>query len=169
MKSQKLQARAYEGILVGYEGTHNYRVWNPVTRKVATTPHVVFHEQYNDDFDEHTDGESQAADDSFNVHRSFPPWVQRRQGKKPPEIDLRDEAEDEADGEAGGEAANTLANFGAVYRLTMWDICQLTDENPCAGPGGAADRQRVIFEYAPAHAFSTTTEDDLVTAKSTTG
>ncbi|KAG7422301.1 Copia protein [Fusarium oxysporum f. sp. rapae] len=45
VKSEKSLARGWEGILVGYQGKHLYKIWNPKEKKVVITSHVVFHEK----------------------------------------------------------------------------------------------------------------------------
>lgn len=47
VKSAKLEPRAEVGILVGFEGTHIYRVWIPTrSHKLVRTSHVTFDEGY---------------------------------------------------------------------------------------------------------------------------
>ncbi|KAF4970431.1 hypothetical protein FSARC_2541 [Fusarium sarcochroum] len=53
VKSDKLTAHAFEGILIGFVGKHIYRVFNPTNNKVIITPHVVFHEEDGIDQGEH--------------------------------------------------------------------------------------------------------------------
>jgi hypothetical protein len=49
VKSAKLDQHAEEGILVGFEGTHIYRVWIPIRlHKLVRTSHVTFNEGSNE-------------------------------------------------------------------------------------------------------------------------
>src|ERR1700724_1976054 len=41
-KNQKLDSRAGEGIMVGYGGSNQYRIWNPVDNKVTVTAYADF-------------------------------------------------------------------------------------------------------------------------------
>jgi hypothetical protein len=41
-KNQKLDSRAGEGIMVGYGGKNQYRIWNPVDNKVTVTAYADF-------------------------------------------------------------------------------------------------------------------------------
>ena len=41
-KNQKLDSRAGEGIMVGYGGSNQYRIWNPVDNKVTVTAYANF-------------------------------------------------------------------------------------------------------------------------------
>ncbi|KLP21267.1 Uncharacterized protein LW94_13101 [Fusarium fujikuroi] len=43
--SDKLTPRAWEGILIGFDGRFIYKVYNPATKRIHRTSHVVFHEQ----------------------------------------------------------------------------------------------------------------------------
>lgn len=44
-KGLKLNPRGWEGILVGFQGRHLYKVWNPVNKRVVTTSHLVIYEE----------------------------------------------------------------------------------------------------------------------------
>lgn len=44
-KGLKLNPRGWEGILVGFQGCHLYKVWNPVKKRVVTTSHLVIYEE----------------------------------------------------------------------------------------------------------------------------
>jgi len=44
VKSQKFSPRAIRCFMVGYQGTTNYRLWFPESRKFTETPHVRFNE-----------------------------------------------------------------------------------------------------------------------------
>jgi hypothetical protein len=41
-KNQKLDPRAGEGIMVGYRGSNQYRIWNPIDNKVTVTAYADF-------------------------------------------------------------------------------------------------------------------------------
>jgi hypothetical protein len=41
-KNQKLDSRASKGIMVGYGGSHQYRIWSPVNNKVTVTAYADF-------------------------------------------------------------------------------------------------------------------------------
>ena len=42
MKTRKLDSRDFEGIMVGYEGSHQYRIWIPGTNKIKVSRDVRF-------------------------------------------------------------------------------------------------------------------------------
>lgn len=44
-KRTKVEERSWQGILVGYKGTKNYRIYNPVTSKVTVTSQVTIDEK----------------------------------------------------------------------------------------------------------------------------
>src|SRR5262249_12533964 len=48
-QADKLDIRALRGTLLGFRGFHNYQVWVHEAKRVMETPHVVFHEDLNDD------------------------------------------------------------------------------------------------------------------------
>ncbi|RYP08206.1 hypothetical protein DL765_008871 [Monosporascus sp. GIB2] len=43
-RSEKLAARGAKGILLGYQGTHNYKLWLVEGGRLLTTPHVTVYE-----------------------------------------------------------------------------------------------------------------------------
>lgn len=45
LKLEKLKARAWEGVLVGFRGNYIYRVFNPAKNTIVETIYVVFHEE----------------------------------------------------------------------------------------------------------------------------
>ncbi|KAF5020079.1 hypothetical protein F66182_7921 [Fusarium sp. NRRL 66182] len=52
VKSDKLGARAWQGILIGFVGKYIYKVYNPNDKKIHITPRVVFHEQAGEESDQ---------------------------------------------------------------------------------------------------------------------
>jgi hypothetical protein len=52
VKSDKMAPRAAKGILVGFQGSTQYRIWAPGNKEIRVASSVVFHENIADDDDE---------------------------------------------------------------------------------------------------------------------
>ncbi|RYP10891.1 hypothetical protein DL764_000327 [Monosporascus ibericus] len=68
-RSEKLNARGAKGMLLGYEGTHNYKVWLLEGGRVLTTPHVTVYEDLK---------EPGQPPDPRDIIRSLPQPMQKR-------------------------------------------------------------------------------------------
>ncbi|RYP24621.1 hypothetical protein DL765_000447 [Monosporascus sp. GIB2] len=68
-RSEKLAARGAKGVLLGYQGTHNYKVWLLKGGKLLTTPHVTVYEDLEEP------GQPPSPKD---IIRSLPQPVQKR-------------------------------------------------------------------------------------------
>ncbi|RYP70033.1 hypothetical protein DL771_005724 [Monosporascus sp. 5C6A] len=68
-RSEKLAARGAKGMLLGYQGTHNYKVWLLEGGRMLTTPHVTVYEDLE---------EPGQPPDPRDIIRSLPQPVQKR-------------------------------------------------------------------------------------------
>ncbi|RYP16758.1 hypothetical protein DL765_004935 [Monosporascus sp. GIB2] len=68
-RSEKLAARGAKGVLLGYQGTHNYKVWLLEGGKLLTTPHVTIYKDLEEP------GQPPSPKD---IIRSLPQPVQKR-------------------------------------------------------------------------------------------
>jgi len=100
-KNQKLDSRAGEGIMVGYGGKNQYRIWNPVDNKVTVTAYADF-------INEAKKSTAPAAEPERIIHDMIevlpgPPEISAESEEHSEEVAEEEGADDADDVEAGDD------------------------------------------------------------------
>jgi Reverse transcriptase (RNA-dependent DNA polymerase) len=155
-KNQKLDTRAGEGIMVGYGGSNQYRIWNPVDNKVTVTAYA--------DFINEAKNHTPAAEPERIIYDMIeilpgPPETHAESDDRGEVVEGED-ADDADDAEDADD--NELETVTIDAREESSEHAQQPQEEPRLPPRRRAPPKRYDSEAWMTHAaLSTTTTDSM--------
>ncbi|RYP46575.1 hypothetical protein DL769_011380 [Monosporascus sp. CRB-8-3] len=128
IKAEKLEARGAKGLFLGYQGTHNYKVWLLEGGRFLVTPHIRVYEETG------TTGEKDEPPDPRDVVRSLPPHIQRRLRHRPRKKGVGVHNHDDnvvSDDQTDNETKTVKRKRGRPRKVKPeLYVCEAPDEDP---------------------------------------
>ncbi|RYP63527.1 hypothetical protein DL771_009223 [Monosporascus sp. 5C6A] len=126
--AEKLEARGAKGLSLGYQGTHNYKVWLLEGGRFLITPYIRVYEEIG------ALGEKDEPPDLREVVRSLPPYVQRRLRHRPRKKDVGVHNRDDnvvSDDQTDDETKTVKRKRGRPKKVKPeLYTCEAPDEDP---------------------------------------